>query len=69
MEYLEDVRWNVEAFNCLVINPATKDLIRAVIMNKLSGLAHNDLISGKGNGLFMLLHGGPGTGKTLTAER
>lgn len=28
----------------------------------------DDLIAGKGNGLIMLLHGGPGTGKTLTAE-
>ncbi|KAK8076081.1 hypothetical protein PG994_003353 [Apiospora phragmitis] len=27
-----------------------------------------DIISDKGNGLIMLLHGGPGTGKTLTAE-
>ncbi|KAI9873731.1 MAG: hypothetical protein M1830_010667, partial [Pleopsidium flavum] len=27
-----------------------------------------DLMSGKGNGLIVLLHGGPGTGKTLTAE-
>ena len=26
-----------------------------------------DIISGKGNGLIMLLHGGPGTGKSLTA--
>jgi SpoVK/Ycf46/Vps4 family AAA+-type ATPase len=28
----------------------------------------DDIIAGKGNGLIMLLHGGPGTGKTLTAE-
>lgn len=27
-----------------------------------------DIIGGKGNGLAILLHGGPGTGKTLTAE-
>lgn len=27
----------------------------------------DDLIAGKGNGLIMLLHGGLGTGKTLTA--
>jgi len=27
-----------------------------------------DVIEGKGNGLIILLHGGPGTGKTLTAE-
>ena len=33
----------------------------------LSG-ASADIIEGKGNGLIILLHGGPGTGKTLTAE-
>jgi SpoVK/Ycf46/Vps4 family AAA+-type ATPase len=27
-----------------------------------------DIIEGKGKGLIILLHGGPGTGKTLTAE-
>lgn len=27
-----------------------------------------NIISGKGNGIILLLHGGPGTGKTLTAE-
>lgn len=27
-----------------------------------------DMIEGKGKGLIILLHGGPGTGKTLTAE-
>jgi predicted ATPase with chaperone activity len=29
----------------------------------------DDLVTGKGNGLVMLLHGSPGTGKSLTAER
>ena len=28
----------------------------------------NDFMDGKGEGLIVLLHGGPGTGKTLTAE-
>jgi SpoVK/Ycf46/Vps4 family AAA+-type ATPase len=28
----------------------------------------SDIIEGKGKGLIILLHGGPGTGKTLTAE-
>ena len=27
----------------------------------------NDIVAGKGNGLIMLFHGSPGTGKTLTA--
>ena len=31
--------------------------------------AMDDIIKGKGNGLIILLHGSPGTGKTLTAER
>lgn len=29
----------------------------------------DDIIKGKGTGLILLLHGSPGTGKTLTAER
>lgn len=33
------------------------------------GAQRKDLIAGKGNGLIMLLHGGPGTGKTLTAGK
>lgn len=27
-----------------------------------------DIVEGKGKGVIILLHGGPGTGKTLTAE-
>lgn len=34
----------------------------------LSSTASPDMIEGKGKGLIILLHGGPGTGKTLTAE-
>jgi SpoVK/Ycf46/Vps4 family AAA+-type ATPase len=30
-------------------------------------LKRDDIIASKGNGLIILLHGGPGTGKTLTA--
>ncbi|KAF4339550.1 AAA family ATPase [Fusarium beomiforme] len=64
---LREVQWNSQAFEYLVISQVTKELIKAVVMNQLGSKA-NDLIHGKGNGLFMLLHGGPGTGKTLTAE-
>jgi ATP-dependent Lon protease len=35
---------------------------------KLAAEKSTDLIKGKGNGLIILLHGGPGIGKTLTAE-
>ncbi|KAK5625849.1 hypothetical protein RRF57_001565 [Xylaria bambusicola] len=67
--YIENVTWNEEAFKLLVIDESTKELIQAVVTNQLQAEDHADMIRGKGNGLFILLHGGPGTGKTLTAER
>ncbi|KAI1171842.1 hypothetical protein F4777DRAFT_563917 [Nemania sp. FL0916] len=66
--WMEDVTWNEEAFKLLVINEDTKELVQAVVTNQLQAEDQTDMIRGKGNGLFILLHGGPGTGKTLTAE-
>ncbi|KAF6221505.1 hypothetical protein HO133_002361 [Letharia lupina] len=47
----------------------TKELAQALITNQLAAEKSTDLILGKGNGLTILPHGGPGTGKTFTAER
>jgi SpoVK/Ycf46/Vps4 family AAA+-type ATPase len=66
---IEEVKWHTESFQSLVIDPDTKELIIALITNKIEADRGTDLIAGKGNGLVILLHGGPGTGKTLTAER
>ncbi|KAI1132884.1 ATPase [Nemania abortiva] len=66
--FIEDVTWNEEAFKLLVIDESTKELVQAVVTNQLRAEDQADMIRGKGNGLFILLHGGPGTGKTLTAE-
>lgn len=63
-----DVKWNKEAFLKVVIDRKAKDLIRALVSNQLAAEVSTDLIAGKGNGLILLLHGSPGTGKTLTAE-
>ena len=65
---ISDVKWNKEAFQNLVIDRKALDLIRALVSNQLAAEKGTDLIMGKGNGLILLLHGGPGTGKTLTAE-
>lgn len=47
---------------------ATKELIKAMILTQgQADSRSNDFIAGKGEALVMLLHGGPGTGKTLTA--
>ncbi|KAF5689947.1 aaa family atpase [Fusarium circinatum] len=69
VDLLEEVTWNEEAFDLLVMESQTKELVEAVVTNHLDEDGDTDLIHGKGNGLFILLHGGPGTGKTLTAER
>lgn len=65
---IKHVKWNKEAFSKVVIDHKAKDLIRALVSNQLESEKNTDLIEGKGNGLILLLHGGPGTGKTLTAE-
>lgn len=49
--------WNEEAFELLVIEEDTKELVKAVVTNQLYSEDHADVIRGKGNGLFILLHG------------
>lgn len=68
VDHIIDVAWNKRAFDNLVIGEETKELIQALVTNQLASEKSTDLISGKGNGLIILLHGGPGTGKTFTAE-
>jgi len=43
-------------------------LVMTLVTHQINIDRNTDLMSGKGNGLIILLHGGPGTGKTLTAE-
>ncbi|KAI1853082.1 hypothetical protein JX266_001788 [Neoarthrinium moseri] len=69
IDQMSDVVWNKKAFKRLVLDSETKDLISALIDVRMSDSKKmDDLVVGKGNGLIMLLHGSPGTGKTLTAE-
>lgn len=78
VDSIQPVAWNKKAFERLVLPASTKKLIKALVTVRTSqkgikqglGIAGKriDITSGKGNGLIMLLHGGPGTGKTLTAE-
>ncbi|KFY89917.1 hypothetical protein V498_06261 [Pseudogymnoascus sp. VKM F-4517 (FW-2822)] len=68
IEYLHDIDWNIKAFDRLVLKHHKKELVKALVTVHVTASASTDVIEGKGNGLIMLLHGGPGTGKTLTAE-
>ncbi|KAK0639831.1 P-loop containing nucleoside triphosphate hydrolase protein [Cercophora newfieldiana] len=68
VDRISDVNWNKQAFRSLVIDEGTKELVQALVTNQVAQEQGTDLIDGKGNGLIMLLHGSPGTGKTYTAE-
>jgi SpoVK/Ycf46/Vps4 family AAA+-type ATPase len=71
VKHIRDIQWNKEAFNLrLVLKEEKKELIRALISVHIGqkNALKTDFMDGKGDGLIILLHGGPGTGKTLTAE-
>ncbi|GCB27380.1 ATPase family AAA domain-containing protein 3 [Aspergillus awamori] len=68
VDRIREVEWNKAAFDSLVINRNAKELVQALVTNRLVAEKGTDPIEDKGNGLTILLHGGPGTGKTFTAE-
>ena len=67
IETIEPVKWNQMAFDRLVLEDKSKELIKALVTVHVSTNKMGDIISGKGTGLIILLHGSPGVGKTLTA--
>ncbi|KAK1142927.1 hypothetical protein N8T08_007168 [Aspergillus melleus] len=68
VEHIRDINWNESAFDRLVLSHGKKNLIKALVTAHTQSARSTDIIEGKGNGLVMLFHGGPATGKTLTAE-
>ncbi|KAF3017117.1 hypothetical protein E8E14_009351 [Neopestalotiopsis sp. 37M] len=68
VDRIREVDWNNKAFGSLVADDDTKEMIQALVSNQLAAHKGTDLIESKGNGLILLLHGPPGTGKTYTAE-
>lgn len=71
VDQISEVVWRGGAsavFHTLQIDYEAKDLIQALVTNYLGIEKSTAVAAGKGNGLTILLHGGPGTGKTHTAE-
>lgn len=68
VDSITDVEWNRKSFENLVIDAKAKEMIQALVSHQIESEKGTDLIYRKGNGLIILLHGGPGTGKTFTAE-
>ncbi|KKY25405.1 putative aaa family atpase [Diplodia seriata] len=68
VDNINQLEWDTEAFESLAIDEESMEMINALVNNKITAEKATDMVRGKGNGLIILLHGGPGTGKTLTAE-
>ncbi|GAB1737338.1 hypothetical protein NU219Hw_g1262t1 [Hortaea werneckii] len=67
---IHPITYNETAFDSLVLPPAQKSIVRALVESHRFHAARtlDDVVQGKGKGLVAVLHGPPGTGKTLTAE-
>jgi ATPase family associated with various cellular activities (AAA) len=66
---IKPIEWDVEAYNKLVIPEDTKKLVKSLVQAcRTESKLVKDIISTKGSGVVFVLHGEPGTGKTLTAE-
>ncbi|KAH0371121.1 P-loop containing nucleoside triphosphate hydrolase protein, partial [Aureobasidium melanogenum] len=65
---LSEVNWRPNAFNELVLPQSQLNLVRALVTSHTFPTDARDEDQQKGKGLVCLLHGPPGSGKTLTAE-
>lgn len=54
---ISPVKWNMDAFESLVVDDDTKQMVKALVTNHLVGGKTTDLMDGKGNGLVILIHG------------
>ncbi|KAF2459597.1 P-loop containing nucleoside triphosphate hydrolase protein [Lineolata rhizophorae] len=66
---LAEIDWKTDAIRGLVMDDAQKKVILSLVTSRLFVEGkETGVVEGKGKGLVVLLHGTPGTGKTLTAE-
>ncbi|KAI0454590.1 P-loop containing nucleoside triphosphate hydrolase protein [Xylaria acuta] len=69
VDSVSEIVFNEDAFDSLVLPEGNKSLILAIAQAQVRNKdIFDDFIAGKGQGIIILLSGGPGIGKTLTAE-
>jgi ATP-dependent 26S proteasome regulatory subunit len=68
MEHVGRVPWNKEALNSVVLKSNKKETIKALVTVHLKTVQNVDVVENKGNGLIVLLHGSPGTGRCFFAR-
>ncbi|KAH7026928.1 P-loop containing nucleoside triphosphate hydrolase protein [Macrophomina phaseolina] len=68
LDCLHPVDWIPDAMGSLIVSEAQRNLVQALVSShQFPDQARNESAL-KGKGLIILLHGTPGSGKTLTAE-
>ncbi|CAE6479816.1 unnamed protein product [Rhizoctonia solani] len=71
VEHLSPIPFQPHVFNHLVLRDDYKSMIRSLVdahAGRGESALLTDVVTGKGGGLVIVLHGKPGIGKTLTAE-
>ncbi|KAI1461859.1 P-loop containing nucleoside triphosphate hydrolase protein [Annulohypoxylon moriforme] len=68
VDNISEVKWSSKAWDSLILPDKEKHLLRALISSHAYSRKPRDSMKQKGKGLVVLLHGTPGSGKTLTAE-
>jgi hypothetical protein len=67
VDFLSPVEWKPDALNSLILPSPQKRLLKGLVSGHKFPERARDLPGQKGKGLVVLLHGAPGSGKTLTA--
>ncbi|KAM3542009.1 hypothetical protein ARSEF1564_005109 [Beauveria bassiana] len=69
IDSVEEIEFHEGAFDSLVLSEELKKIILVLSHSQVKHKdSFDDVVKGKGRGIIMLLSGGPGIGKTLTAE-
>ncbi|KAI0817273.1 P-loop containing nucleoside triphosphate hydrolase protein [Xylaria sp. FL0064] len=68
VENIHDAGWIPNTWDNLVLSEKEKTLLRSLVTSHAYSNTPRDQRQQKGKGLVVLLHGTPGSGKTLTAE-
>lgn len=65
---MDDIQWKRSLWDSLILGPSQKTVLQALVTSHNFPDNARDQPEQKGKGLVILLHGSPGSGKTLTAE-
>ncbi|KAJ8113404.1 hypothetical protein ONZ43_g5163 [Nemania bipapillata] len=68
VQNLRPVPWKADAWDKLILEEEQKDVLQALVTSHSYPENVRDQPEQKGKGLVILLHGSPGSGKTLSAE-